>query len=525
MNKIRFLFLSNGRCPGFLLVLFIISCGLWSCKKETGPLPNVDLFWNSVESDPLYIQLTNMQAPSKELLDSLRLRSNGSDSLYRSAIRKVLNQQMVEVTETFALLQLKYPQLTKELFLKHRKSKRIKAAAYARPPVFRSYDHDIDPILVTGDCRSRYMEFQYAFHTIELIYEMVMTYCGHENAFLYVLNERIDNGMSPYSPQFNAALLTIGKGQHNYFNSGGCDLWRALLVERGYNHYDFHRYVAQPIEALGYDWEEDLILIFGLCELSNVGGDSSGTGDTGTGGNTADGSGGSGSSSASSFNNRIDDSGLPSCIRNILDILNAQQGNSIGDILNKLDGNVPGYNWKITGDPTMKPTEYGSVQYPYNSSQQTVVGYINTSPTVMSEISELKMAATLAHEAVHAYLVNELNSAPGSVEKTYPELFKALMKRRSTSSAQHVIMINNYVDDIAASVKFYASTMGYSSAIDEQVYKDIAWSGLVDMAEFDTAVPNVTDRERIRNRLKAESSGQPFGSLYPVGDKLSLRCK
>ena len=250
------------------------------------------------------------------------------------------------------------------------------------------------------------------------------------------------------------------------------------------------------------------------------GGGGSGTGSPG--GNTG---GGSGSSSASSFNNRIDDSGLPECMRDIIDILNSQQGNSIGDILKKLDGDVPGYNWKISGDPTMGNMQYGKVEFPYNSSQQTVVGYINTSTTVMSEISELKMAATLAHEAIHAYLVNELNSAPGSVEKTYPELFKDLMKRKSTSSAQHIIMINNYVDDIAASVKFYALTMGYSSAIDEQVYKDIAWTGLVDMAEFNTAVPNINDRERIRNRIKAESSGQPFGGMYPVGDKLSLRCK
>lgn len=99
------------------------------------------------------------------------------------------------------------------------------------------------------------------------------------------------------------------------------------------------------------------------------------------------------------------------------------------------------------------------------------------------------------------------------------------MKRKSTSSAQHIIMINNYVDDIAASVKYYASKKGYSSAIDEQVYKDIAWSGLTDVVNFQTAVPDANDRTRIINRLKAESSGQPFGGLYPVGDKLSLRCK
>lgn len=52
---------------------------------------------------------------------------------------------------------------------------------------------------------------------------------------------------------------------------------------------------------------------------------------------------------------------------------------------------------------------------------------------------------------------------------------------------------------IASSIQYFAGMAGYNENIDKQVYKDIVWSGLIDMPEFVAAVPIEADRTRIRN--------------------------
>lgn len=256
---------------------------------------------------------------------------------------------------------------------------------------------------------------------------------------------------------------------------------------------------------------------------------SSGSGDdSGSGSGSGDGGGdpeyGGGLSAEQKFLNRIDASGLPKCIRDILEKLNTQQGNTVADMLRKLDGSVPGYNWKINADPNMGVMEYGGVDYPYNANQNTVVGRINTSATVMSEVSELAMAKTLAHEAIHAYLVNELRFNTDSARQTYPQLFNKYRILKNQSVSQHNVMIQNFIGNIASSIQYYAQEMGYSTHIDNQVYQDLAWGGLTHMPAFETIVTDPADRARIENRIKAEHTGEPHGGLYPVGNKLSVKC-
>ena len=74
---------------------------------------------------------------------------------------------------------------------------------------------------------------------------------------------------------------------------------------------------------------------------------------------------------------------------------------------------------------------------------------------------------------------------------------------------EHDQMVRNYLSDIAAALKQYGQSKGYS--LSDEYYLDMAWGGLDDPSDnslFSRTYQNTADRERIRNRINAEKDNR-----------------
>lgn len=228
--------------------------------------------------------------------------------------------------------------------------------------------------------------------------------------------------------------------------------------------------------------------------------------------------GGSGMSSppnsTSDFNMKIDDTDLPDCIKSILSSLKKISGNSVADIIQKFSGEVPSYNWKLKTVEFSSNYIFGSTNN-YNVYTHTASTFINFNDHLKNHSSDLAIAKTILHEAVHAELSVRFAKDYPNVKKEYPELFNWWKKKKDQNYAQHDVVFPDLVKDIAESLKQYGESRGY--ILDEQVYKDLAWGGLEGTDAFKGLDPN--DQRRIINRIKAEALNEINGSIKQEGNK------
>jgi len=85
------------------------------------------------------------------------------------------------------------------------------------------------------------------------------------------------------------------------------------------------------------------------------------------------------------------------------------------------------------------------------------------------------------------------------------------------AQAQHDQMVVSYINQLFTSLKEYGELLGYH--ISDQVYSDLAWSGLIDTHAF--AVKPEDEKNRIKSRIAAEFYDIQQGSAVPEGKGLS----
>ncbi|CAH0337316.1 hypothetical protein FVB9288_03071 [Flavobacterium sp. CECT 9288] len=209
------------------------------------------------------------------------------------------------------------------------------------------------------------------------------------------------------------------------------------------------------------------------------------------------------------FEDKIDDSELDPCTKEIMDKINQDTNNDIVKILEKFGTSE--YNVKLQMGPTALN----------NYAETKVISKNNYSITVsnnsFSDATKLYRATGLLHEIVHAYMlsiVDDYKIYPTNAPfNGFPELFKLYVQKTgsgNTLAAQHEDMANKYVDAIASALEKYhlGNTSRPVSLADKQVFADLAWSGLDGTEIFNKKYPiGSEERKRITNRLVAETIG------------------
>ncbi len=129
--------------------------------------------------------------------------------------------------------------------------------------------------------------------------------------------------------------------------------------------------------------------------------------------------------------------------------------------------------------------------------------------------TKLFIAAFLLHEMAHAYffsLVDDYNMGATNSFNELPILFNAAVVNKFPigPDLHHEEIANSYVNAIAAALQ------EFQPGLPQQVYDDLAWSGLEKTNIFNTLYPQgSTSRERILNRKTAEQTGNSIAQGTP----------
>lgn len=212
------------------------------------------------------------------------------------------------------------------------------------------------------------------------------------------------------------------------------------------------------------------------------------------------------------FDDKIIDSLERPCLSNVLNSLKNLQGGKIGEVIKKLSGSNPTWDW-VVYDINSGP--YPGVTYDnYPNGAETYLAFDK-----IQNYTDLAVARLMLHESVHAYLVNYFHNDPVALGKEYPELLKMFFDNTDTATAHHILMGDKLVNDVSIALKAYGVSKGYN--IGDEVYHDLAWGGLygnsTGVAAFERLTPFV--RERIRNRNAAENSNTTRETGPPRGQK------
>ncbi|WKK85390.2 hypothetical protein QYS48_26285 [Marivirga arenosa] len=197
---------------------------------------------------------------------------------------------------------------------------------------------------------------------------------------------------------------------------------------------------------------------------------------------------------AHNLEKKIDDSQLEPCMQSIMtDLKNLNKG--VGEIIQKFAGDLNGYNWEVKdGDLPENQNAFTSQQY--NSVTGTVTSTFDTDK--FQNASDLSIARTILHEAVHAIILADSRNIPTEVGTKYPDLIRdyALQKfGGDANSIQHAEFVRNFVNEIAVALNQYGTLKGYSSEenFSPQYYKDLAWGGLTHWTKLDENGDPLTD--------------------------------
>lgn len=228
------------------------------------------------------------------------------------------------------------------------------------------------------------------------------------------------------------------------------------------------------------------------------------------------GNGGGGGSTNEAFDNSIVDS-LSPCRDIILTGIKNLATGQIANIIHHFTGNVPGFNWKIienstTSDPNANATTQD------HPSQGFVLTTLNT--TNLANATDLFVARTIMHEAIHAYLVAYFYNDPNTAILTYPELYDyyVLQLYPDINDPHHAIIANNLVNDISMALKNFALAKGYTNNANlREVCDNLAWGGLYGTNAF--ANLPINQKIDIDERNTAEKTSQNYNGTTLLGTK------
>ncbi len=175
-----------------------------------------------------------------------------------------------------------------------------------------------------------------------------------------------------------------------------------------------------------------------------------------------------GSDAAAAFDNRIIDNLTHPCLTAIFERIKNIKAGNIGSIIDKFSGEIPSYTWTVT-EGSLPANVNGQTSYA-DGLASTTLDY-----NKLRGATNIAVATTMIHEAVHGYLAIYYYTDPINFNKTYPEQMEYFIKSKNPglNDNEHVLMAKSFVADIASAVKEFAVSAGLTS-IDDQVFSDLA---------------------------------------------------
>jgi len=148
------------------------------------------------------------------------------------------------------------------------------------------------------------------------------------------------------------------------------------------------------------------------------------------------------------------------------DLKNLTQG--VGQIVTKLAGNVPGYNWEII-DGKLNNGETGVTSTKYNTTTGTVTATFDSQAWLNA--TELSWARTMLHESMHAYFISYYNINRPAFLGTYQQMVQDWNIFQNWNDVHHEEFARSLVTGIADALEEYGINRGYNHS--RQFYEDI----------------------------------------------------
>lgn len=214
---------------------------------------------------------------------------------------------------------------------------------------------------------------------------------------------------------------------------------------------------------------------------------------------------------------------VPQCVRDIIDQIVSRNvyidlGDMPGFIVQEL--NLSGYimdvfsnssnyhlNFKVAN---LQPDSQGRLKnaetVPRRDTSTNYIYFdITLDASYVSNATDLAIARTIIHESLHAYISYRYQT------QMFSELWQSMQHLLSqqgatANSAQHILMAQQFVDNIASSLEAWDQ----GSLNDSQYYKYISWSGgMLSTPSFNNL--SQSDRQNVINANLSEGNAGPNG--------------
>lgn len=228
------------------------------------------------------------------------------------------------------------------------------------------------------------------------------------------------------------------------------------------------------------------------------------------------------------FEDLIDDSKLKPCMKSIVsDLKGLNQG--MGWVINRFNASgsnptissmLPNYNWTLE-DNSLPAGQNGGTTPLFNTSTKAVTTIFDSGQ--LKNASDISIARTILHEALHAYLIVwDVNTRRNISQqfKEYPQLMSDYINSVDINTAQHG-EFSRMIKEIADALQEFGNNRNYN--LNRQFYDDLSWGGLthiknsnnqmVEAPWFLNAYPNISDRNRILNNISVESTGKNMNGV------------
>lgn len=247
------------------------------------------------------------------------------------------------------------------------------------------------------------------------------------------------------------------------------------------------------------------------------------------------GSGGGENPPSATIEDKINGTNLDPCTNDVLNNLKNSTQNDIANMINHFNAGGSIFNINMSKGPVANQGNLAETTKAYGSNTDINMvfneNYINGNGNI-SRPTDLSVATTMAHEIIHAYLINlivDYQACGNSGICDFPTVYEAFVQSKIDQnpnilvSEHHELIAKNYVDAIAAAIQEFNTGLPVTLGTASQVYTDLAWSGLFDTTIFNTKYPNNSNdsnfnvRQRIMNRYITEKNGSQYSTTSPVG--------
>lgn len=176
-------------------------------------------------------------------------------------------------------------------------------------------------------------------------------------------------------------------------------------------------------------------------------------------------------------------------------------GGLLAFVVNQFGGDNTKYNWALQNGSLSLGT-YGSTG-PYDKQHHFVTTTFDADQ--WRNASDLSIARTMLHEAVHAYLLSYFADDRLLATAQYGALSDAYTAAgvANTNIPQHNFIAQDLRDDIAYALRQYGTSQGYNLPV--AFYADMAWGGLEESKDFKNL--SQVDKDRISDILRIEATG------------------